>query len=107
MPNFFGISRLMLTSASPPATQKLSRLRRHSYQDDSLHHGDRAQVAVPPLDRVLLDVAVPAEQLHAVAADLHAVLGGQPTREGGLARERQALLGARRSAQRDQPCPLQ
>src|SRR5688500_3012336 len=37
-----------------------------SDQDASLHDGDGPQVAVPALHRVLLDVAVAAEQLHAV-----------------------------------------
>ena len=60
----------------------------------AFHDADGPQVAVPPLDRVFLDVAVAAEQLHAVAADLHAVLGGEPAGQRGLARERQALLGA-------------
>src|SRR4051812_35098472 len=38
------------------------RCRGRSYEHGSFHQADGPQVAVPPLDRVLLDVAVPAEQ---------------------------------------------
>ena len=48
---------------------------------------DRTQVAVPELDRVFLGEAVTAEQLHAVGADLHALLGRLHARERGLARK--------------------
>ena len=60
-------------------------------EHDPFHDADRAQVAIPALDRVLLDVAVAAEQLHAVAADLHAVLGGEPAGQRGLAGERRPV----------------
>ena len=50
-----------------------------------LHDPGRTQVAVPTLDRMVLDVPVPAEQLHAVGADAHAVARAQRTRERGLA----------------------
>src|SRR5437588_2152260 len=63
--NFFGTSRL------------ITRLR-SSDQQRSLHHARRPQVAVPALNRVLLDVAVAAEQLHAVGADRHPALATQP-----------------------------
>ena len=48
---------------------------------------DGPQVAVPPLDRVLLDEAVAAEQLDAVEADLHALLGAEPAGQRDLAGE--------------------
>ena len=63
---------------------------------DALGDADRAQVAVPAFDGVFLGVAVAAEQLHAVEADLHALVGAEPLGQRGLAGERQALLGARR-----------
>ena len=47
---------------------------------------DGSKVAVPALDGVLLDVAVPAEQLHALGADLDPMLGAQ-------ARARERLRG--------------
>ena len=45
---------------------------------NALGYADGPQVAVPALDRVLLGEAVPAEQLHAVQADLHALVGAEP-----------------------------
>ena len=55
-----------------------------SYEHASFHDADGPQVAVPPLHRVLLDEAVPAEQLHPVEADPHALVGTQPAGEGDL-----------------------
>src|SRR5215210_1138372 len=43
-------------------------------------------VAHELLDRVLLHVAVAAEDLHRVGRDLHRRLGGEALREGGLQR---------------------
>ncbi len=43
---------------------------------------------------MLLGVTVTAEQLHAVQADLHALVGAELARECGLTGERQILLGA-------------
>ena len=63
----------------------------------------RPQVAVPAFDRVFLGVAVTAEQLDAVEADLHALVGAELLGQRGLAGERQALLGARGAAPGDQP----
>src|SRR4051794_27143568 len=106
--NFFGTSRLIAISSWPPSAPRRdwphafrsptagARCGARSCQHHPFHHTGRSQIAVPPLDRVLLDVAVPTEQLDAVAADLHAVLGGEPTGEGDLARERTALFGPRR-----------
>ena len=68
--NFLGISRLIIRPSQR-----------------SLHQAGRAQVAVPALDRVLLDVAVAAEQLDAVGADRHAALGAQPAGQRHLAGE--------------------
>lgn len=73
-----------------------------SEDDDALADARTAQVAVPALHRMLLGEAVAAEQLHAVEADLQALVDGQLARERGLARERQTLLGARGTTQGDQ-----
>src|SRR5207302_6753557 len=62
-PACFGGSRLIIRSLSE--------------QDDAFEHTDGAQVAVPALDRMLLDEAVPAEQLHARVADPHSLVRGQ------------------------------
>ena len=56
--NFFGSSRLMASD-----------------EHRTFHDADGPEVAVPPLHRVLLDEPVAAEQLHAVEADPHAVVG--------------------------------
>ena len=66
-----------------------------------------SEVAVPPLHRVLLDEAVAAEQLHAVDADLHALLGAQPAGQRDLAGERLALRGTGRGPVGHQPHALQ
>ena len=65
------------------------------------------QVAVPPLHRVLLDVAVAAEQLHAVEADPHPLVGAELARERDLAGE--VLAGGRAGGglPGDQPHRLQ
>ncbi len=68
--------------------------------DDALGDADRAQVAVPAFDGVFLGVAVAAEQLHAVQADLHALVGAQPLGQRRLAGEWQALIGPRRTRAR-------
>ena len=60
----------------------------------AFEHADRAQLPIPELHRVLLDEAVTAQQLHAVGADLHALVGALDARQRGLAAEAQALLGA-------------
>ena len=67
-----------------------------THTNPAFHQADRSQVAIPAFDRVLLDVPVAAEQLHAVAADLHAVLGAQLPGQRRLAGEGSALLGAAR-----------
>src|ERR1700751_2048809 len=56
---------------------------------DALSDADGPQVAVPALDGVLLRVAVAAEQLHAVQADLHALVGTEPLGQRGFASERE------------------
>ena len=59
---------------------------RSSDEHRAFHDADGSEVAVPPLDRVLLDEAVAAEQLHAVEADLHALArrtAGGPARPRG------------------------
>src|SRR5258705_9523484 len=70
---------------------------------DALGDADRAQVAVPAFDGMFLVEAVAAEQLYAVQADLHALVGPEPLGQCRLAGERQTLLGARGTAPRDQP----
>ena len=74
--------------------------------DDALGDTDRPQVAVPAFNRMFLGVAVAAEQLHAIQADLHALVGGQPLGQRGLAGELQPLVGARRPAPRDEAQPV-
>ena len=64
---------------------------RSSDEHRAFHDADGPQVAVPPLDRVLLDEAVAAEQLDAVEADLHALVGAQPAGQRDLAGEVLAL----------------
>ena len=45
--------------------------------DDTLGDADGPQIAVPALDRVFFGEAVAAEQLDAVEADLHALVGAR------------------------------
>src|SRR4051794_15514475 len=58
--------------------------RNHSDQDRSFHEADGTQIAVPAFDGVLLDVPVATQQLDAVQADLHALLGAEPAGERDL-----------------------
>ena len=74
---------------------------------DTLGDADGPQIAVPALDRVFLGEAVAAEQLDAVEADLHALVGAELLGQSRLAGERQPLLGPRRTAPRDQPQPVE
>ena len=76
-------------------------------QHASFHDADGPEVAVPPLDRVLLDEAVAAEQLDAVEADLHALVGAQLAGEGDLAGEVLAGRGAGGGLVGQQPHRLQ
>src|SRR3979409_1138768 len=69
---------------------------------DARGDADRAQVAVPAFDGMFLGEAVAAEQLYAVQADLHALVGAEPFGQRRLAGERQTLLGARGAAPGDQ-----
>ena len=63
-----GISRLIAMKGLPLA----------GIQDqDTLGDADGPQIAVPAFDRVLLGVAVTAEQLDAVQPDLHALVGAE------------------------------
>src|SRR6476620_3487870 len=100
--NFLGVSRLiMFVSWSGWSSRQARYVARQarpagSDQDPAFHESDGPEVAVPPLDRVLLDEAVAAEQLHAVVADLHAPLGAQPPGQPDLAREAPALRRPRR-----------
>src|SRR4051794_38412484 len=82
---FLGVSRLIMMCLPDGGRGACREPRDHSDQDRSFHQADGTQVAVPPLDRVLLHVAVATEQLDAVEADLHALLGAQPPRQGDLA----------------------
>src|SRR4030081_1122583 len=95
-PAFLGTSRLIMVA-----------FRQASEEDGAFQHADGAKVAVPPLDRVLLDEAVSAQQLDAGVADLHSLVGGQFPGQCDLAGVRLALLGPRRRAQRDQAQALQ
>src|SRR5699024_9823372 len=65
-----------------------------SQDHHSLCHADGTEVAVPALDGVVLGEAVATEELDAVEADLHALLGGALAGERGLPGEGHALLGA-------------
>src|SRR5882762_7164974 len=72
--NLAGTSRLIVTvllrssrKRSSPCSLRSSLVPRcdaRSYQHPAFEHRDRAQIAIPAFDRVLLDVAVSAEQLH-------------------------------------------
>src|SRR5262245_10409091 len=61
--NFFGISRLIMVAFRSLGGGRLD-------EQGALHHARRSQVSVPALDRVLLDEAVAAEQLHSLGAGL-------------------------------------
>src|SRR5262245_25472545 len=87
--SFSGSSQLIM---SPPPLNR----------DAAFENAHRPQVAVPELDHVLADEAVATEQLHAVGADLHALVGRLQPRQVRLALERQALLGARCRAVRQE-----
>src|SRR5258705_4646094 len=70
--------------------------------NNALGDADRPQVAVPAFDGMFLGVAMTAEQLYAVEADLHALVGAEPLGQRRLAGERQTLLGTGRAAPGDQ-----
>ena len=67
--------------------------------DYALGDADGAHVAVPALDRVLLGEAVATEQLHAVEAHDHALVGCVAAGKAGFAVEGQALIQAGNTAQ--------
>ena len=67
---------------------------------DALCDAERAQIAVPAFDGVFLGEAMTSEQLNAVEADLHALVGGNSLGQCGLSRKGQALFGARCAAPR-------
>src|SRR5512139_635595 len=92
--NFLGVSRLIMMASSRRDGVWAEWTGRRSDEDPSFHDTDGAKVAVPPLDGVLLDEAVTAEQLDPVVPDLHATLGAQLASQGDLAVERLALRGA-------------
>src|SRR5205814_9549053 len=85
----------------PPSTEALRAAVFELEKDGAFHDTDGAQVAVPALDRVLLDEAVPAEQLDTRVADLHALVRGQFPGQRGFARILLALLRPCRRAKRD------
>src|SRR5699024_6167645 len=70
--------------------------------DDALSNADRAHVAVPALNRMLLGVAVATQQLDAVQAHDHAFVGGVAAGKAGLAVVGHALVEAGCAAQHDQ-----
>src|SRR5690349_23426889 len=111
--NFFGVSRLIIERGPLGGVSGVSGARAAgssvgcSDEHPTFHEPDGPEVAVPPLDRVLLDEAVSAEQLHAVVADLHAPLGAQPAGQRHLAGERLALGGAGRGPVGDQTHAVQ
>src|SRR3954465_2694335 len=80
--NFLGVSRL-ITFVSWSAWTRLARLA-GSDQHPAFHDRDGPEVAVPPLDRVLLDEAVASEQLDTVQTDLHALVRAEPPGEGDV-----------------------
>ena len=66
-------------------------------------HADRAQVAIPALDGMFFDEAVAAQQLHAVGADLHALVARTEGAPGSFAAKAQpcsARLAARYAIRR-------
>ena len=63
-----------------------------------LHHAGGAQVAVPALDRVLLDVAVAAEQVDGVGADLRCPWRAQSWRAIAVSRAKSLPWSARLAA---------
>ena len=89
---FFGISRLIMVSLS------LCRSWATVDEQGALHHARGSQVSVPALDRVLLDEAVAAEQLHAVGADLHPLLTAQSRRAIAASRANSSPWSARLAA---------
>src|SRR5699024_7072990 len=89
-----GSSRLIMVSGPWLGEWRGWWVGRRSQDHHALCHSHCAEVSVPALDGVLLGEAVTTAQLHAVQADLHALLGGELAGQGGLAGERQALLGA-------------
>lgn len=72
---------------------------------DTLGDAECPQIAVPALNRVFLGVAMATEQLHAVEADLHALVGGEPLGQGAFTQEGHALLGTRGTAPDDERRP--
>src|SRR5699024_8012677 len=78
-----------------------------SQDHHSLCHADGTEVAVPALDGVVLGEAVATEELDAVEADLHALLGGELAGERGLPGEGHALLGACGAPPGDQAQPVE
>src|SRR4029079_10428288 len=95
--NFFGVSRLIIERGPLGGVSGVSGARAASSsvgcsdEHPAFHESDGPEVAAAPLHPVLIDGAVPAEQLHAVVADLHAPLGAQPAGQRHLAGERLAL----------------
>src|SRR6478609_1706970 len=103
---FLGVSRLIM-GFSPVWVVEERASRNHLDQDRSFHQADRTQVAVPPLHGVLLDEAVPTQQLYAVQADLHATLGAEAAGQRDLALGRLALGHPARGAVGHQAHALQ
>src|SRR5262245_1748724 len=98
-----GISKLIAMIGLSFSKGMTTRLDNYNALGDA----DRAKVAVPAFDGMFFGVAVAAQQLHAVEADLHALVGAQPLGQRSLARERQALLRAGGAPPGDQPKPVQ
>src|SRR6478609_3064392 len=91
---FLGVSRLIIAGVPVRSGAERAFEWGGSYEHRTFHHADGPQVAVPPFDRVFLDEAVPAEELHAVEADPHPLLGAQLPGQTDLAGEVLAPGGA-------------
>src|SRR3954465_14223633 len=75
-------------------------------EQGALHHARCSEVAVPALDRVLLDEAVAAEQLYSLGADLHALARAEAPRQCRLSGEVLAAVGATRRPVGDEAHPV-
>src|SRR5258705_3007442 len=99
--SFLGISKLIAMKGLSFGIRNKGITSRLN-DNNALGDANRAQVAVPAFDGMFLGVTMAAEQLYAVEADLHALVGAEPLGQRRLSGERQTLLGAGRAAPGDQ-----
>src|SRR4029079_18906559 len=85
--SFFGSSSEITTylHGRGPEERAERASRRASDQHPAFHDRDGPEVPVPALDRVVLYEAVAPQELDAVRADLHALVGAQLPCQGDLA----------------------